>query len=209
MKKYEVIRFWDAPMNYGHGSVGLITRDNLIKIGDEINPLDNEYKDGLQKELLTGVVNGIISSDECQNIKLPFDFRIGLERKVNLTDLAKRYGKNEDNILTSYFDMYSEMRNEILTKNSGTLLLDDSYSTLDIGNVGVIWFSGGDLLIYRDNPKEVLRKESPGLGLRYGSCGKRDFLTAIGRVKERLKLEDIYSAVNSIKDYDYYHWEDD
>ncbi len=88
------------------------------------------------------------------------------------------------------------------------MLLDDIYLTRDRGNLGVIWRAGGELFIYDYSNGEVFYSTNPGLGIRYGDCGKRDFLNAVGQ-KEQLNFQDIVDAVGKIRDYDNYPREED
>ncbi len=214
--RYEIVREWDASRFMGRGKVGMIERETPLSIGETLTPQPGEYKDELQRELLSGTIEALLpqsagagSAGESSN----FDFQAGLDGLVDVPELSKRYDLTEERIISHYLGHTSEIRGQLLAEHPGkALLMDDLYSTNDHGEIGVLWFSGGDFIIYHPEKGQILLRQSPGLGARYGTCGKRDFLTSIYGRKERkglLALEDIFDAFREIKDYDYYHWEDD
>ncbi len=210
--KYEIYRAWDASRFAGIGFVGYLEREKIEK-GECLIPRENEFKDDLQRELLTGKVNCVLKRGEYKYPKPDSEARVGLEEVVNVSELAKKYNISEDKILDDYLHLSSPGRKKVAAMcQGGLLLLDDFYSTEDRGLVGIIWRARGDFIVYEFETGDIIDKRWFNLGARYGNCGKRDFLRTIQDIEDRnkeLKLSDIFTAIKSIRDYDYYHYEDD
>jgi hypothetical protein len=212
--KYEVLRFWDATLfGPGAGYVGMVDRLEDITEGYLLTPQPGEYKDELEKELLTGKVSCILKNGEYSDPEPGSGARVGLEAIVDVAELSRRYHKSEDEIMDSYLHLGSDGKDKVLAQASGgMLLLDDIFNTHDRGRLGVLWKAGGDFYIFDYKSGEILDQRSPGLGARYGNCGKRDFIATITRImdqKHPISYRDLLTAFDSIRDYEYYHWEDD
>ena len=147
--RYQIGRHWDATMfGPGLGKAGCIERDEQITQGYVVVPLPEDFTDDLQRELLSGTVQAVVRASECQDVQ-GADFRIWLREEVDVADLARRHGKTEDEILDVYLGLGSEAAAQVKARNRGKpVLLDDIYHTIDRGEVGVIWFFGGELMLY-------------------------------------------------------------
>jgi len=211
--KLEIKRLSDATRFEGNGSVGVLERAEMLKVGDKLVPAENEYSHEIEKELLTGKVLVTFKKGEYNSsFEKISDYLIGLEGIVDVKDFARRYNFSEDFILSKYLHLSSPIRDKILAENSGKpILLDDLEFTKDRGQVGILWVSEGEFVVYSPEEDKILFKKSPGLGINYGTYGKNDYLAAITEIidkKKDLDFEEIITASNSIKDWDHYHWID-
>lgn len=233
--KYEVCRFFDASrFEVSIGTVGCLDREGTFEIGDELTPRPEEYMHELEKELYTGFVLAIVKKGEFDNNRQDADYRIVLgdvdirewakrentsiddvlsklsNFKIDVRELSERYNISEDIILSKFLHLTSEARDRILAElaeiTGGDILLDDIYDT-DIGQVGIIWFSGksytrgGNLIVYDFNKGDIITRKrtvAADLSLGWGIEERNYFLRGLRDLMKEgneLILRDLLSSL--------------